>query len=54
MKQMIKGMITNSLMLGAIPNLPDGRQIATPPRLRLAIKAAERGEEQTKCKPDAK
>jgi len=51
---MTKEMITNSLMLGEIPNPPDGRRIATPPRLRLVIKAAERGKEQTKCKPDAK
>jgi hypothetical protein len=47
-------MITNSLMLGEIPNLSNGRKIATPSRLRLAIKAAEQGEEQTKCKPDTK
>jgi hypothetical protein len=54
MKSKDEGMITNSLTLGEIPNLSDGRRIAAPPGLRLAIKVLKRGEKQTKCKPDAK
>lgn len=49
---MMKEMITNSLTLGEIPNLSDGRQIAEPPGLRMAIEVLKRGEKQTKCKPD--